>query len=287
MSAIDRYMDVLNLFTETKSTWTVQEVSLKLDVPLSTIYRTMRDLMRVSMLESALDGQYRLGPLFIEFDRRTRLTDPLVHSATPMLAEIAQHAQIPCVAVLARLYGRTVMCVADAVSPLGGVLTSYERGRPMPLARGATSKAILAQLSPRRLRKVFDADDASDHASLLNPEFCGELSAIRKNGYSIVRGEVDPGRAGVAVPLSIPEHGLVASLSLVVDAASLSEVIERRLVLLLVSSVGLLHEQLASHLLTSNKRGTDRGEGSCSDLNESLTETCASRSDAALEIDPT
>ena len=252
MSAIDRYMDVLHLFTETKSMWTVHEVSLELEVPLSTVYRTMRDLMRASMLESAVEGHYRLGPLFIEFDRRTRLTDPLVQIATPMLAEIAMHAQIPCVAVLARLYGHTVMSVADATGPAGPVQTSYERGRPMPLTRGATSKTILAQLSGRRLDKLLASGDVAERAALSDPEFRRQLVWIRKNGYSIARGEVDAGRVGVAVPLSIPEQGLVASLSLVLDVESSSEAIERRLVLLLVSSVGLLNEQLAPRFSASN-----------------------------------
>ena len=55
---------------------------------------------------------------------------------------------------------------------------------------------------------------------------------------------MDEGRVGVAVPVCIPEQALVASISLVIDATSSNESIERRLVLLLVSSAALLKEQL-------------------------------------------
>src|SRR5476651_313084 len=126
MSGIDRYFNVLNLFTTMKSMWTAQEVSSALDVPTSTTYRTMRELARVNMLETSFEGHYRLGPAFIEFDRRTRLTDPLVQTGAPMLPDIARLANLPCVAVLARLYGNTVMCIADARSPGSAVQTSYD-----------------------------------------------------------------------------------------------------------------------------------------------------------------
>jgi DNA-binding IclR family transcriptional regulator len=253
MSGIDRYINVLDLFTTEKSMWTAQEVASALNVPTSTTYRTMRELARVNMLEPAIEGYYRLGSAFIEFDRRTRLTDPLVLVGEPMLTDIAHHANIPCVAVLARLYGNTVMCIADTRSAGSAVQTSYERGRPRPLTRGATSKVILAQLTTRRLNKLLATVDFSG-GGLSSPSFSfkdeptfkNELTLIRKNGYCVARGEVDEGRIGIAVPIAIPEQALIASLSLVIDAASSNDSLERRLVLLLVSSAALLKEQLAS-----------------------------------------
>jgi DNA-binding IclR family transcriptional regulator len=75
-------------------------------------------------------------------------------------------------------------------------------------------------------------------------EFREELAAIRRRGYSITRGEVDRGLVGLAVPVPVPSEALIASLSLVVKATDLDEAIERRLVLLLVSSASLLVESL-------------------------------------------
>lgn len=246
MSGIKRYTMILALFTEVKSRWTVQEVSSALDVPSSTAYRTIRELTQVNMLEPAPGSSYRLGPAFIEFDRTTRLTDPLVQAGVPMLAEIARHANVPCVVVLARLYGNTVMCIADTSSERNTVQTSYERGLPRPLTRGATSKVILAQLPTRRLNKLLATAEKSDALAPTDngAKFRNELSAIRKNGYCIARGEVDLGRVGIAVPIAVPEHGLHASLSLVLDAASTTDEIERRMVLLLISSASMIRDQI-------------------------------------------
>jgi DNA-binding IclR family transcriptional regulator len=254
MSGIDRYINVLDLFTTEKSMWTVNEVASALNVPTSTIYRTIRELARVNMLEPAMEGYYRLGSAFVEFDRRTRLTDPLVQVGSPMLSDIVEHATVPCVAVLARLYGDTVMCVADTKSAGSGVQTSYERGRPRPLTRGATSKVILAQLPTRRLNKLLATASFSDKpVASSDVAFRDELASIRKNGYCVARGEVDDGRVGLAVPISIPEQALVASLSIVLDEASSTESLERRLILLLVSSAALLKEQLTPHIRESGR----------------------------------
>jgi DNA-binding IclR family transcriptional regulator len=249
MSALSRSLDVLRLFNESRSDWTVPDIAQALNVPSSTVYRRVRELVAANFLEPAQEGHYRLGAAFIEFDRLIRLTDPLVRLGAALLRDVAVQARIPCVAVLGRLYGDTVMCVADERSPGASIQTSYERGRPRPLTRGATSKAILAQLRTRRLNKLLSSAEFPDRDrpfSMSEAEFREELAAIRRRGYSITRGEVDRGLVGLAVPVPVPSEALIASLSLVVKATDLDESIERRLVLLLVSSASLLVESLRS-----------------------------------------
>ena len=77
-------------------------------------------------------------------------------------------------------------------------------------------------------------------------EFREELAVIRKNGYAVARSEVDEGRIGLAVPVSLPEQGMAASLSLVLNDADTHENTERRLLLMLISSAALLLEQIGS-----------------------------------------
>ncbi len=250
MSGLDRYLAVLALFTEAKSEWNVQEISVALRVPPSTVYRTVRDLARANMVSLATEGHYRLGAAFVEFDRRARLTDPLIQLGVPALSEIVSQAAIPCVAVLARLYGDTVMCVADTRSKDSTVQTSYERGRPRPLMLGATSKVILAQLTTHRLKKLLTAiENAPGPDSLA--ELRAELAQIRRSGYSITHSEVDLGRVGIAVSISVPEQGLVASLSLVLNEASVNQAAEARILRLLASSSAGLVRKLRHETATS------------------------------------
>lgn len=246
MSSLGRYMKILQLFDGMKSEWTVPEVATALDVPTSTIYRSIRELVAQGLLEQAAESYYRLGAAFVEFDRRVRLTDPLYQAGTSLLRDISLQARVPCVAVLARLYGDTVMCIADAAST-DAVHTSYERGRPRPLTQGATSKVILAQLSTRRLRRLL-ANDAFTKGGgpfpLSETAFREDLAAIRRQGFSVTRGEVDKGMVGIAAPVSVSEVALTASVSLVVPSSFVDDVVQRRLILLLVSSASLLVEDV-------------------------------------------
>jgi DNA-binding IclR family transcriptional regulator len=252
VSGLSRYVSVLRLFTEKRSEWTVVEIAGALKVPASSIYRRVREMVASEFLEQSAEARYRLGAVFIEFDRLVRVTDPLYRVGTDLLKDVVSQAHVPCVAALARLYDGNVMCVADCRSTEDGVHTSYARGLPRPLARGATSKVILAQLPPRKLTKLL-AEASGDAKPIPRSEakFREELTAIRKRGYSVTRGEVDKELVGIAAPVTVPQRALAGSLSLVVPSNALDEMVERRLTLLVVSSAKLLTAELTSSLATT------------------------------------
>ncbi len=239
MAGFSRYRDILRLFDPAQPAWTVPEISERLHVPASTVYRTVRELTAASFLEPSNAASYRLGSAFIEYDRLLRLTDPLMQAAGPFLDDIVMQSGIPCIALLARLYNGEVMCVADVAGPDTDFKSSYERGRPMPLTRGATSRAILASLPARTLGKLVGPRDKS--AALRD-----ELIEIRRNGYCIVTSEIDAGLSGIAAPVALPERSIFASISLAVRNDDLDDNRRRRLALLVMSAAGLIDEALKS-----------------------------------------
>lgn len=239
MSGIDRYVAALKQFDEKHTVRTVQDLADALDIPASTVYRTVRDLVRGGFLARASEGRYRLGAAFIEFDRVLRLTDPLVRHGQVTLQDLVARLDIAGVGLLCSLYADHVMCVANAISKSPAFSSSYERGRPMPLVRGATSKAILAQLPTRRLNKLLERHLVSHSESNVR-KLRTELSLVRRQGFCVSRGEIDKGLVGIAVPIVVPASEVVASISMVVAAKDLNDTIERQLIMMLVSSAGLL-----------------------------------------------
>ena len=215
MNRADRLHLILRLFTAEKPLWTVEEAAAALNVSLSTAYRQFGALVRSGLLD-AVEGArvYVLGPAVIELDRNIRLSDPLITIATPAMKWLADQAQIPCTVLLCRLYRDRVMCIHQEERAGSAGSVSYERGRPMPLSQGAPSRTILAQLPARRLSGLMPIlqSEAAGNEAFQPEEFRAELGRIRKQGYSITRGEVDPGVVGVAVPLMTPLKGIVASL---------------------------------------------------------------------------
>ncbi|WP_434287333.1 IclR family transcriptional regulator [Celeribacter sp. SCSIO 80788] len=215
MMGITRYTRILALFDQAKPAWTVAEISEALDTSASTLYRLIRELVAEELLESTVESRYRLGPLFVDYYRRVRLTDPLVLSGEKFLRPLLQQIPCPATTILARLYGKTVMCVAEERASDAYFTTSYELGRPMPLLRGATSKAVLSTMPKRQIMSMVAKDDSGTE---IDPKaLYAELVQIRKVGICETRGHVDKGLIGIAAPVRSSELGINASLSAIIE----------------------------------------------------------------------
>ena len=87
---------------------------------------------------------------------RFQLTDPLLQVAKPIMTEFLRLGPASSTVLLCRIFRETVLCVHQATEANTGTGVSYERGRPMPLFKGATSKIILAYLPLRDLRRLYE-----------------------------------------------------------------------------------------------------------------------------------
>lgn len=211
----DRLHLILRLFSPERPLWTADETAAALGFSRSTAYRQLGALVKSGLLETLeRSSSYVLGPAIIELDRNIRLSDPLLTVATPAMRWLAEQAPVSCTILLCRLYRDRVMCIQQEEKPgeIGAV--SYERGRPMPLSRGAPSRTILAQLPPRRLATLMPTIETENTAGFDSEAFRRQLRDIRKQGYCITRGEVDDGVVGIAVPLAMPRRGAAASLGI-------------------------------------------------------------------------
>ena len=242
MMGITRYTRILALFDEEHPAWTVADISAALDTSASTLYRLIREMVAADFLESTVESRYRLGPFFVEYYRRLRLTDPLVLSGAKFLRPLLGQIPCPCTTILARLYGKTVMCVAEERANTASFATSYELGRPMPLLRGATSMAVLSTLPKRQIMKlVSEASDAPKDADTLYAEFTG----IRKIGISETHGQVDPGLVGIAAPVRSTDFGINASLSVIIEQHNLTTEIRPHIYAALSSTARMIEGFMA------------------------------------------
>jgi DNA-binding IclR family transcriptional regulator len=207
MSSAERLIEVMDLFTPSRPTWTPPEAAQALKTSRASAYRYFQLLTEAGYLEEVPGHRYALGPRLVEFDRQIRLADPLVQVAVDEMVGLA--AQTGGTALLCRLYKDKVLCIHQERGARVPGFVSYERGRAMPLYRGATSKAILAFLPEARLQSLLPRNDGALRKL---------LERIREKRVCVTYGEVDPAACGVAVPLS--EHSrVIGSLSVVLPAA--------------------------------------------------------------------
>lgn len=237
MAGPDRTISVLKLFTLERPAWTVERLATALGVSASSAYRYVAVLTEAGLLTGAGGGAYVLGPAFIQYDRQIQLTDPLLQVSRPVMEEILRFAPPGSTVLLCRLFGETVLCMHQVAGRLANDPLSYERGRPMPLFRGATSKVILAWLSSREARRIFEAHRAEIAAAGLGADWTGfraALGRIRRAGHEVSHAELDAGRTGIAVPILDEGRRVLGSLSFVIPAAE--EAVVPRLVPVLAAA---------------------------------------------------
>ena len=223
MAGSDRAIGALKLFTLERPDWTVEAVTAALGVSASSAYRYIATLEEAGFVTTVSNGRYTLGPAFIEGDRQIQLTDPLLRSAQPVMSDMLRFAPPDSAVLLCRLYRDTVLCVHQLTDTGHPQDLSYQRGRPMPLFRGATSKVILASMPGRELRRLFRDREAEIGAAGLGADwdtFRRSLMQVRKAGYLITRAELDQNRTGIAAPILDGAKRILGSLSYVIPGSS-------------------------------------------------------------------
>lgn len=225
MTTSDRLLSVLGLFTVERPEWTVEEAANELRLAGSTTYRYFRSLSKAGLIVAFSTGRYVLGPAIIQYDRQIRLRDPLTTAAQPIMKRLTEQLPEHTLILLCRLFRNQVMSVHQESAEKPDFAVSYERGRAMPLFRGASSKIILAHMPPRIVKALYE-----EHAAKFTQASLGKdweqakkrLRALRSAGVAIAQGEVDPGMCGVAVPVFEPGSVVIGSLSIVIPARHLT-----------------------------------------------------------------
>jgi DNA-binding IclR family transcriptional regulator len=231
-SSGDRLLKALALFTIERPQWTVEAAAETLGVSPQTAYRYFKQLTGSGLITPVAGAGYTLGPAIIQMERQIQATDPMLIAARTVLVDLIQHAVEGSTAILCRLFHDRVMCMHQVMSRGPQEPVSYERGRLMPLYRGATAKIILAHLPTRTLKSLFARDaDAIAAAGLGKSfdEFRRALVTLRRAGICITHGEVDPGRTGIGVPIFDRDGAVLGSLSLALPRARADEALITRI----------------------------------------------------------
>jgi DNA-binding IclR family transcriptional regulator len=231
-SSGDRLLAVLDLFTIDRPEWTVEAAALQLDVSATTAYRYFKRLTKAGLITPVSGASYALGPAIIQMDRQIQICDPMLNAARTVMIDLVQYAAAGSTILLCRLFHDRVMCVHQVMGRGPQAPVSYERGRLMPLFRGATSKIILAHLPTRTLKALFTREAADIAAAGLGArweDFRHALAGLRRAGVVVSHGEIDAGRVGIAAPIFDRDRAVLGSLSFVLPTGLADETLIGRL----------------------------------------------------------
>jgi len=245
ISRLGRMLSVLDLFDDARLTHSADEIAESLNISLPTTHRYIRLLLDAGLVQRVGSARYTLGPRIILLDYYIRKADPVLTEGVAIMRELVALTGFDC--VTSGLYGTQLL---DTHRERGSASTAlaYGRGRPRPLFRGAAPKVILSKLAVGQLRKLFDQSHAEIAASGLPTDwadFRRYFLAIRKRGYYLSVGELEPQLGAIAAPIEKPDGSVWAALSLVFDAARMRIVDPEKLADLVVDAARRIGARLA------------------------------------------
>ncbi len=214
---------VLDLIEESPSPLTSDDMANRLGFTRSTLYRHLKNLSDAGLVTSFPDVGYALGPRIAELDYKMRNGDPLIIASRPVMAELVE--AVPGIALLCRRYRDRVLCVHQE-SHSADFATTYERGRALPLFRGAASRIILAHLPARGIQRLYEADRRAFAEGRLGRSLDAVKAALRdmrQRGWDITESQLTRGVTGIAAPIFDDRGGVLGSLSLTVGRIRLAE----------------------------------------------------------------
>jgi DNA-binding IclR family transcriptional regulator len=211
--AVRRAVGLLKAFAPERPQLRLAELSQAVRLNKSTTYRLLTALESEGMVERSPDGDaYRLGPQLLLLGRGAGGTADLRQAARAELAALAQETRET--ATLEILVGGEVLILDEAMGRhvIGAVPSAGSR---WPAHATSTGKVLLAGLDPAK-RQAFLSHPlaALTSRTLTRPTGLGrELDRVRRRGYAITSGELEPGFVAVGAPVRSADGAIVAAVS--------------------------------------------------------------------------
>jgi len=212
--AVRRAIAVLKAFSDDSPEMGVTEVSRKVSLHKSTVYRLLSAFEGEGLIAKSLEtGKYRLGPeLIVLGEQVLRHTD--VHRvALPFLRELADRSGETVdlevlsggnVVTIEEIAGKHVVAAAGAI------------GMPWAAHATSTGKVLLAHQPPEKQRQIlsrtlkkFTPRTVTDAKVLAR-----DLIKVREQGYAVSFGELEDHLVAIGIPIRSRNGDAVAAVSL-------------------------------------------------------------------------
>lgn len=199
--AVQRALQVLDLFSLATPELSLQEISSRLGMAPSTTHRLLKTLEESSWL-SRIDGTdlYRLGPKVLTLGGQMLVQYPVREVAAPYLRRLA-HELHQTVGLATYDNGSSVYL--DCVEGPNAINITLRVGGRAPAHCVASGRVLLAHLEPGEFERLAAAGLAPcmPGASINLRGLRRELQLIRDRGYAVDDGDWRPGIRAAAAPV--------------------------------------------------------------------------------------
>ncbi len=208
-------LHILDYFTLREPELSLRELSEKSGLYKSRIHRLCGTLVVLGFLTRMPSSSYRLGPKLMTLGKIYENTNSLVTISRPIMKLLAESTGESV--ALFSLDGETSFCLAREYGS-SRLVFSIQEGDNMDLHASATGRVLMAYGPEELSEKILNRTTLEKFTSetITNPKkIKDQLSAIRKCGYAINRGEEELEVAAIAAPIFNYESKVKSALAIV------------------------------------------------------------------------
>ncbi|QGG50359.1 IclR family transcriptional regulator [Lysinibacillus pakistanensis] len=198
MQLLERAMTIAKvLATETsENSLSISELSAKCDLPLSTLHRILKAMIKQGMIEQdEQTKQYRLGTIWMELGLQVYDTMDYISKIRPELERLARKVEESV--YLSKPAGLDTIIIERIDSAANPIRIYDQLGIRIPMHIGAANKAILAAVPVDQANEIME--QLMPHEEIA--EFKAQLAIIRQQGFAISHGERTAGTSSIAVSI--------------------------------------------------------------------------------------
>jgi DNA-binding IclR family transcriptional regulator len=214
-SVTSKVMTVLAAFTPARPVLSLNEVARLTDLPLSTAYRLVSELIDGGALERADSGGYCVGLRLWEIGSLAPASAALPRVAVPFMQDLyeATHENVQ----LAVREGHEALYV-EKILGHRSITVKSRRGGRLPLHATGVGKVLLAYAPQQLVDEVLAAGlkRYTPHTIIAPGLLLDALAEVRRSGVAYAREEMTVGTLSVAAPLLDANGNAVAAMSIVV-----------------------------------------------------------------------
>lgn len=237
LEVLARGLKIIGLFSAERRQMTLSELAQIADAPRSSVRRVLLTLEKLGFAEQ--EGRYfRLTPRILMLAAAYLSSNPVTSVLQPIVDRISRQTQESCSAAV--LERDEAVMVVRAI-PMRIITVGLEVGYRLPAYSSAVGRVLLggldeadldsyfARIEPKRLTPRTVTDKAVLKAMIVSD---------RRQGYSLVDQEAEPGFRSIAVPVSRQSGAMICALHIGLHAerASVGRIVDEYLPLLLAGA---------------------------------------------------
>jgi len=210
---LERYFRILETIAVARGGLGVSDIAERCDLPLATAHRLLQNLQSADLIGTAGGKRkdYLLGQRLLRLLHAGSDAAWLAISVQPILDSLVDEFGDTC--YLARLSGHEVISVAWAV-PNDGLRANVIPGYTLAPHVAASAKAILAFQSEELIGRALKGPlpKLTPETKISRKEIDADYEAVRANGFATCWNEMELGLGAIAVPIPLPDTGVIYSL---------------------------------------------------------------------------